>query len=124
MPYQIADGHDNAAGLATIDPQPASEGLQYPKRRVAGDGTEYNDGSAFTIWRYRGVLSTTQYSALLTAFGLSSALTNEVTVRTLHGAARTTYSNYNATIVKPFNPRFERGFWRDIEFRVIKLEAL
>jgi len=125
MAYQIADTHDNAAGLADVDPQPMSSGIQYPERRLALSGAAYEDGGAFTLWRF-SILTPTQYDSLLTQFGLSSDAYNDVTVNTITND-RTTFANYNGTIVRPMmgeDAKFEMGFYHDVVFRVIRLEAI
>lgn len=126
MPYQIADNYNNAAGLVDISPQPASPGILYPREVVAVSGVVYDDGAPYTMFVYKGVMSNTQYNSLLTQFGLTSARTNEVTVRLLLDD-RITYANYNAIVVKPRNgvdAKYRNGFWHDVTFRVKQLEAV
>jgi hypothetical protein len=122
--YRIADGHNNAAGLADVTPQPASTGLLYPRRVVALDGTVYDDGAPYVVWRYTDAIPPDVYSSLLTQLGLASAIYNLVTVRTVSNAARTTWANYNATIVRPSDPKFRMGKDRDVEFLIKMLVAL
>ena len=124
--YKLAQGHDNADGLLIVLPQPASPGLLYPERRYAADGSAHDFGTAYTIWQYN-ILSATQYAGLLTAFGLASAVSAPVTICILPDAGRTTWTNYNARIVRPAHGaqmRYRRGFWRDVEFVLRELEAL
>lgn len=122
--YQIASGHNNAAGLTALDPQPASDGILDGVRIEALSGAVYADGAPYTIWRYPGLLSETQYGSLLTQTGLATARYAEVTVKTNASADRATWTNYNAIIVKPFNPRYRKGFYRDVEFIVKMLETV
>jgi len=124
--YQYAPGHNNAEGLVALDPQPMSPGLLYPLRIYAASGEVYDHGSAYTIWRYN-FLTPAQYAALLSALGLASAVTAPITATTITDAARTTWANYNARIVRPAHgtqAQFRRGFWRDVEFVLRELEAL
>jgi hypothetical protein len=121
--YQIADGYDNEAGFSNVSPQPAATGLYYPKRVWAADGTPKDKGSPFVIWRFKKEIPEDVYSSLLTQFGLASAISNEVTIRTVNDAARTTWANYNGIIIRPLNPKYERGFYRDIEFMIKMLES-
>lgn len=123
MTYQIADGHNNAAGLANVTTQPACEGIRYPRETIAANGDVFEDGAPFVEWRYGPELHEDTYAALLTQFGLSSAKTNEVTVRTTQSANRDTFANYNGLIVRP-QPLYRRGFYRDVVFVVKMLEAL
>lgn len=121
--YQWADGNNNAAGLTDLSPQPSTFNIHYPLRVYGGDGTPKNKGSAFAILRYHKELTETQYNSLLTQLGLSSALFNPGTVK-LIGEDRTTWANYNGTVIKPHNPTYERGFYRDVEFIINELVAL
>lgn len=125
MAYQIADGHNNAGGLVDITPQPACEGVRYPVHVMGGDGTPKNKGAAFAIFRYSGELneSSDQFTSLLTQFGLSSALFNDVTVSIIN-EDRATFTNYNGRIIKPFNTEYKKAYYRDIEFVIINLEAI
>lgn len=124
--YKLATEHDNAEELLTVDPQPMSPGILYPERRYAADGSAHDHGTVYTVWQY-SILTPAQYTALLTAFGLASAVSALVTVATVDDVARTTWSNYNARIVKPEHGKtaqFRRGFWRDVQFMLRELEAL
>ena len=78
--YRVADGSDVALGsLTVLNPQPHSTGIQYTRIGYAADGTPILEGPYITlVWDILG--SKTQYQSLLTAFGLSSATTNDVTV--------------------------------------------
>ncbi len=122
MTYQIAAGQNNAAGLTALTPQPASDGLLDAKTVYAVSRAIYGDG-LFTIWRYT-MLSETEYASLLTQTGLTSVRYAEVTVKTNAGGNRAIWSNYNAIIQRAVNPRYRRGFYRDVEFTVQLLEAL
>lgn len=119
MIYYQADGHDNEAGYTKISVQPYCTGVMYARRIIALSAV-YDDGEAFAKLVY-SVLKPSQYSALLTEFGLASALENDITI-TLPNAARTT-TNWNGTIVKPFNPQFRVGLYHEVEFMLIQLEA-
>ena len=124
MTYQIVDGYDNAGTLADVDPQPKSGGLMYPERIAALDGTEFDDGLLYTDWVYT-MLTAAQYDSLLTAFGLASAITNEVTVKTITDDR--TFANYNGMVVKPRmgkDVKYNRGFYHDARFRIKHMEAL
>jgi hypothetical protein len=121
--YQIADGHDAEASFAAVTPQPASEGLLYPERVYAVDGTPIDKGLPFVIWRYGPELNETSYESLLTQFGLASAISNDVTIRTQTGAGRDTWTDWNGKIIKPERPEYRRGSYRNVSFRIIGLES-
>jgi hypothetical protein len=125
--YQIVDGYDNTSLLATFSPQPASPGLLYPRRIISVGGHEYDDGQPYTFWVYKGVIPASEYDALLVTFGLATQVSNEVTITTMVDTDRATWNNYNAIIVRPKNgdeATYEKGFWRDVKFKIKLVEAL
>lgn len=80
MTYRVADGHDVAlVSLNVLDPQPRSEGIKPTRRTFGGDGTPYDEGKYVELL-YSVVSSVTEYQAILDAFGVKSAGSNEVTV--------------------------------------------
>ena len=122
MPYSIADTHDNSAGLATVNPQPVCPGLLWPKRIVTAGRIPIDDGFALTRWIYSMIPPET-YVALLSTFGLTTALYNDVTVSII-SEDRTTFVNYNGRIIKPESDkdiRYRNGFYRDVKFIITKL---
>ena len=123
MTYKIAAAHDNAAGLTTVTPQPACEGIQYPRMIRAASGKVYPDGQAYCEWRYGPELDETVYNSLLTQFGLTSVWFAEVTVATVSSADRVTFSNYNGRIIRP-QVQYSKGFYRNVVFLVSELEAI
>jgi len=119
--YSLADGSDNEAGFVAVNPQPASEGLLYPARVYATDGTPIDKGLPYVEWRFGPELIETAYSSLLTQFGLASAISNDVTIATNTAANRASFSNYNGKIIRPERPQYEKGFYRNVVFRIIGL---
>lgn len=121
--YQVADGHDNEAGFVTVNPQPASEGLLYPERVFAVDGTPIDKGLPYVIWRYRDEITEDVYYSLLQQFSMGNigTINNDVTIHTLVGHQRTTYANYNGKLIKPGRPEYRRGFYRNVEFWIVGL---
>lgn len=78
--YRVADGHDVAlVNLNVLDPQPRSEGIKPTRRTFGGDGTPYDEGKYVELL-YSVAASVTEYQAILTAFGVKNAGSNEVTV--------------------------------------------
>lgn len=115
MPYKVALTHDQALeDLDNIVPQPATIGYQFARRSYAASGAVI-DENPFVEFNWTTIGTAAQYAALLTQFGLSSALTSEVTVYVQN-------ENYawvlrNGVAVKPFigsdgqrNRSFLRGF--------------
>ena len=123
MTYQWADEFDNTAGLADVSPQPQSEGVLDSVVVYAISGEAYPDGVQYAVWRY-SMVTPDQLATLYTALGLTTAYYNEGTVKTNAGGNRTTFTNYNAIVLKPLNPKFKFGFYRDVEFIVRLVEVL
>lgn len=120
--YQVADGKNNAAGLADINPQPASpSGIRYGELRFSADGSASFHGYAYIdlVWNS---LTRDQYNAVLTAFGLSQTVAhNAVTVKVRKNDD--TFAAYNGDAVRLQNEKRERPFWKDLTIRVLKLET-
>lgn len=97
--YRVALTHDQALeDLDDIAPQPATVGYQHTRRTYAASGAVI-DELPFVEFNWTTIGTATQYQALLTQFGLSSATTAEVTVYVQN-------ENYawvlrNGTAVKP-----------------------
>ena len=109
MPYKVADGHDIAEeSLATISPQPRSEGIKATRRVFCPDGTVQDDGRYVElVWDLVG--DATDYQSLLNQFGVQSATTNEVTV--LVRDETFAWVRMNGTAVRP-SPGNDVS-WRD-----------
>lgn len=126
--YQIANGHDNTAGLTAI------EALSAPLFAAYADGllTEWHDfearvwsgdrqlvpvGRAWVAWRFfRLTRDERQY--LRDNFGAA------VTIRTLDKGVNA-FANFNATLVLP-DPAlgWEADAWRDVRVEFRDLEAV
>ncbi len=126
MPFQIAPGNDNEAGLTDVQPQPRHSGLLYPRVIVAADGSKYYDGQPYAEWRW-DYLTKTAYEVLLDQMGLSEAMPSApVTVRLLLNDF-TTFANFNATACLPdMGQQIEqvRGKFLNIVLVLRQLEAL
>ncbi len=126
MTYQAALDHDNTGGLADMNPQPASVGIQVPDERYGGGGSVFEDGAPFTEWVYDGLMSADQYAAVLAQLGLTSAKTRAVTINTTDAHSRS-FVLRNGTAVRPMVGRdveYKGGFYRNVHIRIIDLEAL
>lgn len=96
----------------------------YPDRLAALNGTEYDDGYSYTIWVYN-VLTPTERNTLDSTFGVDTAVTNEVTIKTV--LVDQTFANYNGIVARPINGREARlrdGLWHNVQYRIKHLEAL
>lgn len=122
MSYEIAAGWDNEAGLVEIAKQPRLVTMTPGRRQTAGDGLIYEDGFMTAALEY-GFLTPAEYDALLTAFGLSSAASAKVTIALPQNEDRT-FAHYNAIIIRPEAPRFERGLWLDVSFPLTRIEMI
>jgi hypothetical protein len=122
--YKIASGHNNAASLALLDPQP--QGIQQQvipaQVRDALDGTNAEDGLYVEI-TYTAV-STATIASLFTQFGVSSASSASMTIRV---KLRDSYTNYNCKVHRPVPKKSARrglNGWRDITFLCTHLVAI
>jgi hypothetical protein len=126
--YQIADGHDNEAGLtelALLDPPlfaAYADGLltewhDYETREWSGDRQPVAVGRAWVAWRFFR-LTRDEMAYLRANFGAS------VTIRTLDKGANT-FAAFNATLVLP-DPAagWEADEWRDVRAEFRDLERL
>ncbi|GIV82095.1 MAG: hypothetical protein KatS3mg051_1449 [Anaerolineae bacterium] len=100
MAFQVAQGHDNVAGLVDVVVEPRHSGILYPRVIIAASGQKYYDGQPYAEWRWDYLRKAT-YQDLLTQLGLSDAVISApVTVRLLKNDF-TTWANYNATAFLP-----------------------
>lgn len=123
MTFQVAQGHDNTAGLTDLPLEPRFSGILHPRVVIAASGQKYYDGQPYAELRWDFMRKST-YETLLTLFGLSdTTLSAPVTVRLLKNDF-ITWANYNAIALLPDMGRqieHERGKFLNI---VIVLRAL
>lgn len=124
MAYLFADGHNVALGsLTAISPQPASPGVQAVVRNEGLSGVVHEQGLWIPLqWN---TLSVAKYQALLTQFGLASALENDITLYCPNSQYVPT--RYNGKAIRPEQGTDIRrpGHWlKDVTIRVINLVAI
>jgi len=121
--YRVADTHDVAlVDLNVLDPQPRSEGIKPTRRTFGGDGTPYDEGKYVELL-YSVVASVTEYQAILDAFGVKSAGSNEVTVYVRDATFAWTRQNGLAIRPQPGQDvRWSNFFPRDVVILVRDLE--
>lgn len=126
MPYKVATGHGVALGsLNTIVPQPRADIVVAPvQRNYAVSGAVHEQGLFIDLqWSVLDPVS--EYTTLLTAFGLTSVLFANVTVLVPNHAY--TDTRYNGIAIRPqqgVEIRRSEYFIRDVTIRVIQLVAL
>jgi hypothetical protein len=122
--YRVADGHDVAlVSLNVVDPQPKSEGIKSTRRTFAADGTVYDEGRYVEL-EFSMIPGVSEYQALLDAFGVKSALSNDVTVYVRDETFA--WVRMNGTAVRPEPGRDVRWtyFPRSVTILVRALEAV
>lgn len=122
--YRVADNFNIALGsLTVLSPQPASLGIQYTRQDFAADGTPINEGPFVElVWNSLGTKA--QYQTILTAFGLLSADSNDVTVYVRNDVFDFVRMNGKAIKPKPENGvQWRRPFPRNIVILVRDLAA-
>lgn len=115
MTYQIAIGHNNAAGLADMLTQPACDGINYPEYKYLPDGTVEPIGFGVAALRYEA-LDEENLSPLLTQCGLSDSIASAAVTIRLPNLART-FGNYNAYIVRPLDLKY-RYWYNGLVFEI------
>lgn len=133
--YQLAAGHDNAAGLATLEGTlPSGETVPFVYPRVVGgydpgvfkirtSGERYTAGFDTVVWLFGAI--TWRHFRYLQETYCGDGYSGLVTVRTrLDDPA--TYANYNATMLleKPSSTQIRVGVFVDFPVRFTRLEAL
>lgn len=119
MSYSWADGYNNGGSTVVLDPQPKCEGVQR-EQVVAASGVTTIRGDAYLnlVWT---ALTATQFSALMSALGLSpSTPYNQGTIKYLQNDDRTIVTK-NGIAHYPTRTRYFQGYWRDVVVRVTKL---
>ena len=120
MSIQTAVGHDNAAGLQALDPQPVYSGRKFAKTVNSPEGT-YRDGE-YVVFTYP-IVSPAQFTTLLARMGLTSAESRNITVR-LPLDDLTTFANYNAQVERGRKEQPDGDCYRNVEFVVRFIEAI
>lgn len=117
--YRVATGHDIAlASLTVLDPQPDEEhpgGFEYAEVLYAANGNVAGEGLHFKF--YWSEMSSAQYTTILTAFGLHTAMQANVTVYvrdTLFGWVR-----MNGKALRPLPGRTVRWQHRPKDITII-----
>lgn len=134
--YQLAVGHNNAAGLTNVEttiPSYQTHQTFFPRGRgmfddgilrVRSDGLLYTAGFASFVWEV-DVLEYAQWAYLQTTYTTGgNTYSGQVTARTrLIGG---TYANYNATMILPKPPDEDKKFvaMRNVEIRFTRAVAL
>lgn len=122
--FQVAIGNNNTGGLVTLDPQPDSDGAQYP-RVIDTPSTGYFDGKLFTLLRFPDIVTPDAWVTTLARFGLSDPSVREalVTVR-LPNENKSSYSNFNGRAVRSQHTPHEYCYYKTPEILVRRLVAL
>lgn len=119
--FAVAVGSSQTA-LKRMEPQPHSNGLQYPQQTVTPDAV-YRDGDAFARLRFNAV-DGVALDKLYAAFGLTSADYAAVTISLPTNKARTTWADYNGQAVKPLDEPWQIIRYGWVEILVRQLEAV
>jgi hypothetical protein len=135
--YQIAEGHDNAAGLTAL------EALEPPLFAAYADGvlSEWHDsegqawagdrrvvpiGRAWAAWRFFR-LTADELAYLRENFGAGvGSRSAPVTIRTLDKGAGA-FANFNATLVLPDlvkDARWDAGGWNEVRVELRDLAEI
>jgi hypothetical protein len=115
--YQIATGANNVSTLTNISPQPAMpEGIHVARVLMGGDGMPFDDGYHIGEMVFDGITET-DYTSLLTQFGLNNQRAQRVTLYARDADRQ--WRTYNATLIKPERPRFRMRIAQQLRFEII-----
>lgn len=121
--YKVAVGHNNAAGLSTITPQPRNPSdIQYPEFLVGLDGSMIPQGNQFAELLF-AALSYSEYTGVLAKFGLSATVFSAACTVRLRTDGDL-YQNYNGIASHTTGKQRGYGFWKDFTITVGWLEAI
>lgn len=125
MAYLVATGHSVAlVSLVAMVPQPTGGGVMPVQRNQSASGAVHEIGKwAELKWNVHN--NPAMYLALLTQFGLHSALTSSVTVYIRNEFFA--FARYNATAVRPqmgTDVEWNNSFPRDISIILKNLVGL
>lgn len=119
--FAVASGHNQTA-LARLDPQPHTDGLQYPEVIFAPSAV-YEDGEPFVRLRFKSP-SPVQLAGIYSALGLTSAKYANVTISLPSNVQRTTWADYNGQAIKPNVSPWDVLRYGWVEIIVRQLEAV
>jgi hypothetical protein len=126
--YQSALRHDAESDATDIEPQPKSEGFDWPVIVHTLAGTSHDDGTARFRHLYN-VLTHDELAALFARYDLAFALddhpsSSDVTVYTNESADFSTFRWVNATVHRPdLNGKNRGRLYYDIVFEFTNVEA-
>lgn len=116
----VQTGHFGTA-LTALSPQPHFEGMRYPKRTYAADGTPYDDGDAFGVLRFPP-MTEGQLGTVYAAFGIGGGTVSGEATVSLPGEDRNTMTSYN-TVAEQVPPRWDNPLYYDVQIIVRQLET-
>jgi hypothetical protein len=123
--YRVKDTHDQTlTENEDVVPQPRTTGVRVTRRSHSVSGG-LKDEFLYVEMLFSSLESVTQYQAVLTQFGVLSAMTNEVTIMCRDAALR--WKRYNGTAVRPqqgVDVQWSRYFPRDVVMLVRDLELI
>lgn len=120
---QIADGHDNTAGYARFLVDPWTPIVQPGIQRVSMSLSVSEDGARSTVLRWLPKVPQSVVDDVMSKCGLTSALTNEVTIYLPTNKDRDTWVDYNALAYWDENSEWERK-GRPLEVQILFLETV
>lgn len=122
MPYQVADGYNNAGGLATLSLQPKSEPMQPGIIRTNGEGVVIEDGKPTQTWRF-SFITYSDYETVMTELGLLTARSGKKTIRSRQNSDGE-FANYNAILTRRDGSRSMVGGYSDVYVDITGIAAL
>lgn len=123
MTYRVALNHNNVAGLADMNPQPAApEGVRYPELLYSGNGHAIVNGfrQIKLVW---SAITISQYNNILSQFDLSETTrSRNVTVRIRRNDGA--FTNANAVAILPDEATREYALWKNLVILLNKVSYI
>lgn len=121
--YRVLTGSDIAlASLVAVNPQPRTDATTQPVLRSEGVSGAVHEHGLWIALQWSAIFTDAEYQALLTQFGLGTALTANVTVYVPN--FQYIYTRYNGIAVRPqqgVDVRRTDYYIRDVTIRVKNL---
>lgn len=123
--YRVKDGHGQTLFEDDdVAPQPRTSGVQVT-RRVHSVSGGLQDEFLYVEMLFSALESVSQFQAVLTQFGVLSAMTNEVTIMARDQTLQ--WATYNGTAVQPqmgADVQYSRYYPRDVVMLIRDLELI
>lgn len=122
---KVAAGHNNAAGLTAFTLAPHTPVINPAARYITGGLTIAQKGYRSSRLEWVPKVPQSIKTNVLSVCGLTGDTFSALaTIRLPTNADRSTWANFNCTLVRPDDDEFERSGWKDFIIQVLFLDAI